>query len=55
MTIQSIIKLLKRSGINSKQLVINRLNNLNKDELLELRRDITIKICEKEVESHDYT
>lgn len=55
MTIQSIIKLLKRSGINSKQLVINQLNNLSKNELLELRRDINKRICEKEVENYDHT
>lgn len=45
MKIDDIIKLLKKQGCNSKQQVINKLENLTKDDLLELRRDINERIA----------
>lgn len=40
MTIQAIIDLLKKEGINSKQLVIDKLDNLSYEELKSLERDV---------------
>jgi hypothetical protein len=48
MKIDDIIKLLKKQGCNSKQQVINKLENLTKDDLLELRRDINERIALEE-------
>ena len=45
MRINDIINLLKKQGINSKQQVIDKLENLTKDDLLELRRDINERIA----------
>lgn len=47
MTINEIIKDLKKTGCNSKQQVIEKLQNLTKDDLLELRRDINERIALK--------
>ena len=44
MTIQKIIDLLKKDGINSKQLVIEKLDNLSYEELKSLERDIQARI-----------
>lgn len=44
MTIQRIIDLLKKDGIGSKQLVIEKLDNLTYEELKSLERDIKARI-----------
>lgn len=44
MTIQTIVDLLKKEGINSKQLVIDKLDNLTYEELKSLERDIQARI-----------
>lgn len=44
MTIESIIDLLKRDGINSKKKTIDLLTNASLEKLIELRRDINEKI-----------
>ena len=44
MTLKWIIETLKKSGINSKQLVIERLENATSYELLELFVDIKNKL-----------
>lgn len=48
MTIKSIIDLLKKPGINSKQKVIDCLENAKLNDLIELRRDINERINLKE-------
>jgi hypothetical protein len=48
LTINGIISKLRKSGINSKQEVINKLSNLSKEELLTLKQDIKEKLCEIE-------
>jgi hypothetical protein len=45
--LDKIIKLLKKSGVNSKQKVISKLENLDLKELQELKRDIQEKICKE--------
>ena len=47
-TINGIISELIKSGINSKQEVINKLSNLSKEDLLTLKQDIKKKLCEIE-------
>lgn len=44
MTINKIIKLLKKNGVDSKGQVILALENLTRENLLELRRDINVRI-----------
>lgn len=44
MTINEIINLLKKDGINSKLLVREKLEHLSYEELLELRQDINERI-----------
>lgn len=46
LTINGIIIELRKSGINSKQEVINKLSNLSKEELLELKQDIKVRLCQ---------
>lgn len=45
MTIKAIINLLKKERVNSKGQVINMLENINKEELLELRQDINERLA----------
>lgn len=47
MTIQLIINELKREGVNSKQRVIDKLENLTLEELRTLKRDINERICKE--------
>ena len=50
MTINEIITTLKKSGCNSKQQVIVSLENMSRDDLLELQRDVKERLallCEK--------
>lgn len=47
MTIQEIIDLLKKEGIGSKQLVIEKLDNLSYEELKSLERDIKARVALK--------
>lgn len=44
MTIEEIIKLLSKQGVNSKMQVINLLQNISIDDLISLKRDINEKI-----------
>ena len=44
MTLNTIIADLKKSGVNSKQKVISKLENLDLKELQELKRDVQEKI-----------
>lgn len=44
MTINEIINLLKKDGVNSKLLVTQKLERLNYEDLLELRQDINERI-----------
>lgn len=48
MTIQAIISDLKKTGVNSKQQVIDKLSNLSKEDLLELRQSINERLCKME-------
>lgn len=50
LTIQWIIDTLKKSGCNSKQIVIDRLSNLSSEDLDNLLTDVCIKNIEKEKE-----
>lgn len=45
MTINEIITTLKKSGCNSKQQVIDSLENMSRDDLLELQRDVKERIA----------
>ena len=45
MKIIYLINLLNKTGCNSKQQVIDKLNNLTKDDLLELRQDINERLA----------
>lgn len=47
-TIQWIIDTLKKSGCNSKKIVINRLSNLSNEDLESLLKDVCIKCMEKQ-------
>lgn len=50
MTINEIITTLNKSGCNSKQQVICMLENMSRDDLLELQRDVKERLallCEK--------
>lgn len=50
MTINEIITTLKKSGCNSKQQVICMLENMRRDDLVELLRDVKerlVLLCEK--------
>ena len=50
MTINEIITKLKKSGCSSKQQVIDSLENMSRDDLLELKRDVKERLallCEK--------
>lgn len=44
LTIDNIIIMLNKNGINSKKLVVNRLVNANKKDLVVLKRSIQEKI-----------
>lgn len=44
MTIKKIIDLLKKTGINSKQQVIELLENMTVEQMIILRRDLNEKI-----------
>ena len=44
MTIKYIIDLLKKTGINSKQQVIDLLQGMTLEQMIELRRDLNEKI-----------
>ncbi|HPW67281.1 MAG TPA: hypothetical protein PLS84_09440 [Salinivirgaceae bacterium] len=52
MTIQLIINELKREGVNSKQRVIDKLENLTLEELRTLKRDINERICKEKGEGN---
>jgi ribosomal protein L10 len=52
MTIEEIVKELRKSGCNSKQSVIDKLNNLTLEELKMLRRDIQERINLKNGKSY---
>lgn len=45
MTINEIITTLKKSGFNSKKQVIDSLENMSRDDLLELQRDVKERIA----------
>lgn len=44
LTINYLIELLKKTGINSKQQVIELLENMTVEQMIELRRDLNEKI-----------
>jgi len=48
MTLNTIIADLKKSGVNSKLKVINKLENLTREDLISLQRDIKELICKEE-------
>ena len=52
MTLNTIIADLKKSGVNSKQKVIKKLEKPTLEELLELRRDINEKINKEKGEGN---
>ena len=52
MTIEEIVKELRKSGCNSKLTVIKKLEKPTLEELLELRRDINEKICKEKGEGN---
>lgn len=47
MTIKEIIDLLKKTGINSKQQVIELLENMTVEQMTILRRDLNERIMKK--------
>ncbi len=53
MTIQTIIDLLKKEGIGSKQLVIEKLENLTYEELKSLERDVKARVVLKRGEINE--
>ena len=44
LTINYLIELLKKDGINSKRQVVNILENITLEQMIELRRDLNEKI-----------
>ena len=44
LTINYLIELLKKDGINSKQKVVDILENMTLEQMIELRRDLNEKI-----------